>query len=753
MADSAITAVLAQARRVGRQVLIEPEGLALLHALGVQTPAWFFVERGARCPVADLSGLPGPKVVVKIVSPDILHKTEMGGVAIVPKRREDVDAAMAAMATRASGAVITGFTVSEFVSYRPELGHELLVGLRWTADAGPVVTVGAGGIYTEFLAEHFRTGRSVAIVSPAFAQETVVRAALDGVAAVRLVTRSQRGQPPRIDLTTLEAAVAAFVTLARDHSDEIGECEVNPFVVTGDGRLVALDVLVKLRAGPGADPAPPRPLHKLRHLLEPSTAAIMGVSARLNPGHLILNNLLREGFDRSRIVVVKPGTDEIEGCRCVPDIASLGGRVDLFVLAVDAAQAASAVDDIIERQAAESIVLIPGGLEETSGGGTLAAGMRTALDRARRSDWGGPLINGGNCLGIRSLPGRYDTTFIPEHKLPMPSGPAAGLAVISQSGAFAITRTSKLGVLNPKYMVTLGNQMDLTVGDYLTYLKDDKTLEVFAVYVEGFRPLDLLRTLTAAREIVDSGRTVLLYRAGRTAAGARASASHTASIAGDYSVTCGLARSVGIVVADSLDEFTDLTMLFSLLRDARVSGWRLGAVSNAGYECVALADNLGSFTLARFSAATERRVRDTLVAHRLDRVVDAHNPIDLTPMAGDAAFGDVIDALVEDEASDAVVVGNVPFTAAMSTLPPGPTHGEDLARAGAFLSRVVAARRASAKPLVAVVDAGPLYDPLVQALLEQGIPAFRSADRAMRLLNIFCAARLEAPQEPGSCGA
>jgi acyl-CoA synthetase (NDP forming) len=136
-----------------------------------------------------------------------------------------------------------------------------------------------------------------------------------------------------------------------------------------------------------------------------------------------------------------------------------------------------------------------------------------------------------------------------------------------------------------------------------------------------------------------------------------------------------------------------------------------------------------------------QRVRDTLVRNRLDRVVDIHNPMDLTPMAGDTAFSDVVDAIVGDENTDALVVGTVPFTVAMQTLPPGPGHDEDLAWEGSFVSRIGRARKATAKPVVAVIDAGPLYDPLAQALLERGIPAFRSADRALHLLNLFCASR------------
>ena len=80
--------------------------------------------------------------------------------------------------------------------------------------------------------------------------------------------------------------------------------------------------------------------------------------------------------------------------------------------------------------------------------------MRESLLAARRTPWGGPVVNGGNCLGIRSRPGRYDTLFIPTSKLPVPDTPEAPLAFISQSGAFAIARASRLATLNPRYLVT-----------------------------------------------------------------------------------------------------------------------------------------------------------------------------------------------------------------------------------------------------------------------------------------------------------
>ena len=235
---------------------------------------------------------------------------------------------------------------------------------------------------------------------------------------------------------------------------------------------------------------------------------------------------------------------------------------------------------------------------------------------------------------------------------------------------------------------------------------------------------------------------MILYRAGRTAAGARASASHTASIAGDYAVTRELAGQAGIVLADSLQEFDDLVRLFTLLRGKRVGGWRLGAVSNAGFECVAMADNLGRFTVDQFDASTGRQLQAIFRDAKIDSVVDVHNPLDLTPMSGDSVYEQTVRAVMASDAVDVGIVGLVPLTVAMNTLPPGGSHREDVFRDDSAAGRMVRLHRESAKAWVAVVDAGSLYDPLAQLLEQGGVPTFRTADVALRLFNLYCAARL-----------
>ncbi|MFI5370250.1 MAG: acetate--CoA ligase family protein [Candidatus Eisenbacteria bacterium] len=738
---AAVAEVIARAGARGDGRLLESDGLAMLDAVGIATPGRLLCPDGR--PVEALAGrLPGERVVLKALSPDVAHKTEAGAVCVVANRADALGAAAREMSRRLTHVRRAGFLVCEFVPHETGLGHESLLGFRWTPEFGAVVTLAPGGVHAEWLARALDDA-ALAAVAPALAEPGDIERAVAALAPLALVTTPQRGRPAPIAKEAYVDAIRRMMALAATFCPEpLGGFEVNPLVVSG-GRLVALDALCTPRL-PGERPAAPRPMRRVRTLLAPRSVAVAGVSSGMNPGRIILRNLLRQGLPPQALTVIKPGAESIDGCRCVPSLAALAGPVDLLVLAVSAEQAAEMLAETCDTRRAESVILIPGGLEEMPGHEPLVRRVRESLARSRAGDWGGPVVNGGNCLGIRSLPGGVDTLFIPEHKLPAATGAGDPLALIAGSGAFAVAKTSRFGGLEPRHIVTVGNQTDLTLGDWLTHLETDAGTAVFAVYVEGFRPLDGERFMTAARRITRSGRTVVLYRAGRTAAGARAAASHTAAVAGDARLTRRLAAGAGVVVADTLEDFEDLTRLFVRLAGREPRGFRLGAVSNAGFECVVIADHLGPFVTAEFDADTRRRLGVVLERARLDAVVGVRNPIDVTPTLGDAGFAEIAGAVLDDPGVDAAVVGCVPLTPALATLPGSEGAGEDLTREGGVVPRLVELWRRSRKPWVMVVDAGSRYDPMVAALESAGVPVFRGADRALRLFARWCVARAAA---------
>jgi len=751
--NSELHPVFESARRAGRRVLLETEALEIARSLGLGVPHHRVVAEAEKAADVDLGEFPGERLVVKVLSPEILHKSDVGGVAVIAKDRGVLAQTLAAMARRLAGYEIAGFGVFEYVEHPAELGGELLLGMRWTDDFGPVVSVGLGGVTTEILAGALEPSRGPAILSPALhTSEDAIRSALEGRLATTLALEGVRGQEPLLERGRWVEILKAFLAFAGSSMPhEIAEFELNPIALTARGP-VALDALLKL--GPLDVPAsaPPRPLDKLGKLLAPSSAAVVGVSRAMNPGHVIVSNLLEMGFPRERLYVVKPGGGDIEGCPVVEDLAALPERVDLLVLSVAAERSGELLAEAIELQTAESVILIPGGLGERPGTESLAAEIRHRLDTARSTPWRGPVVNGGNCLGVRAAAGRLDTTFIPRHKLSYPEGPPTPLAVLSQSGAFAVARASRLAELNPRHLVSLGNQIDLTLADYLEYLASDREVDVFACYLEGWRPLDGRRFLETASKLSSEGRAVILYPAGRTAEGAGAAASHTASIAGDHTVTRELARAAGCVVAETLADFDDLVSLFCALREKRSKGLRLGALSNAGFECVAIADHLGDFELASFTPKTRDHLRQLLEDARLGEIVEPRNPLDTTPILGDEAYAEAARAILTDPGVDAAVIGCVPLTGALQTLPESSEHPEDLESETSIASRLGNLWQETEKPWLAVVDAGPPYDAMARRLRELGIPTFRTADRALRLFGTWSRWQLSHPTSPDPNG-
>jgi acyl-CoA synthetase (NDP forming) len=748
--------ILEEAERDGRSFLLEPEVYEVLEEAGIPAPRRVFVPAGKTVTRKDLLSLGTPEVVVKIVSPRIVHKSDVGGVAFVRASAAAVNRASEAMlrtvVARSRGpkrkAVresVRGFLVTEKVAFdNIGFGSELLLGLRNSKDFGPVLTMGGGGVDVEYMNERLKEERAVAIASAHLLEDAKAPGLIEPLAFFGKLAAEFRGRKalvaPEVLVGTLlrfRDLAAAFSPFAADTPFVIEEAEVNPFVVRR-GRLVPLDGVCRFSRDKAAYAA--RPAGAVAHLLKPGSIGIIGVSEKMNIGRVILNNILGGGFDPGNVVVVKPGLETIEGCRCVPTVAAMPGTVDLFVLTLAADQCLDVMRDLVAFEKARSVILIAAGMGEKEGGSSIEESIRGLLAEGRRKGAVTPVVNGGNCLGVASKPGRYDTIFIPEYKLPRPKGPGSALALISQSGAFMICRMSKLPTIEPVYSISLGNQVDLTASDYLAYLKDEPEVRLFCVYMEGFRSGDGLAFARAVREITASGRTVLVYKAGRSPEGRSATSSHTASVAGDYGVFRAVCEQAGAIVAKDLFEFESFMKGLAWLMGRKVRGRRVGLISNAGFECVMMADNLkdgSGLDLARFTAATRERIIGIFRPLGIDRLLDVHNPLDVTPVADDAVFVASARAILEDPGVDCAVVANVPLSKAMQTLPAGEGHRENLAGPGSFAMRTIELFRETDKPMVVNIDAGALYDPLADHLERAGIPVFRRADEALRFMRIY----------------
>ncbi|MFA6028444.1 MAG: acetate--CoA ligase family protein [Elusimicrobiota bacterium] len=733
LSDPALDAVetlLAKAAAEGRKALSEVEVYAVFDLLGLETPKRV-VLRAEDSVEKALSAVPGDRLVLKVSSHKVLHKTESGGVKVCA--RAEASKAVSAMRKAFPDADLL---VCEFVEHAAfSLGQELMLGARADAGFGPLLTLGVGGTDAEALTARLRPGTSPAVMPLSLAADCGGWAAFLREAWVwGYVAGTVRGGKRLAEDAAMLRWLEGFARLlsrfdGRACRWRIDEVEVNPLAVSR-GRIVALDGV--LRFGEGAPRERSRPSDRaVRGLLKPATVAVAGVSEKkMNMGRIILRNVVEAGFPLEKLYVLKDNAAPIEGARCFARPADFPEPVDMFVVAVPSPEVPALLEEAGRSGKVRGVVLISGGMGEKSGSEGVKDQVLKSIADARRSapDFA---VSGGNSLGIVSSPAKVNTFFIPKEKLVMPvhEDPAlARTAFISQSGAFVISVVSRNPWLKPAYCVTVGNQMDVTVSDYVDQAVDDDSLRVLLVYLEGLQPGDGLRLARAIRRARAAGKTVVVYKAGRTPTGQKAVMGHTASIAGDHVVTTAVLERAGALVAETFDDFDDLAQLACFCGNFKELGAEVFALSNAGFESAGMADSIlphGPIRAADLDKETTARMEAALKEFKLDGIVDARNPFDITPMGADEPIVRVCEAALASPRVGGAVVAIIPLTPAMKTLPAEGLDASVPARLGALA-------KSAGKPVLFCVASGALYDPYARLAQERGLPVFRAADRALR---------------------
>lgn len=752
--SNAFERTLLRAYEEGRKQLYEHEVYRLVELVGaISPPRYVFVPKGGMISSEAMANFPGERVVLKVVSQDIVHKTEAKGVVFVPREYETVRREIDRMVARHSdaGARVEGVLVVEYVERtQAGFGNELFVGVRATREFGPVIAAGLGGVDTEYLATKMKPGIAVA---KACAMDITAEAFFDlfqQTAAYDVLSGRARGHDRIVSDGELMRCFRAFISIARRfcidrgiEGPDIAELEVNPFAFRNQ-RMAPLDG--RGRLGPAHKARAARPIERVSGMLEPKAIAVLGVSSSsMNFGRIILNNVKRCGFPAEHLYIVKENEKEIDGVRCYESIEALPEAIDLLVIAAPAATIPDIVDSVVASKKVGAAIMIPGGMGETEGTEEIKRRTDEAIARAREVE-NGPVFLGPNCMGIQSRPGRYDTFFIPQSKLDTRwSAPARRVGLISQSGAFIITRLSNIEMLDPAVAISLGNQIDLTHADLLQAVGQRDDIDVIGVYAEGFTDLGGVDFIRAVGQVTEAGKTVVFYKAGRTSSGRSAAAGHTASVAGDYDVCQAAVAQAGGIVVETFKEFEQLLEVATALHGKRVSGRRIGAISNAGYETVGMADNIAGakfqVEMPGLTEDTKAKLTEVLGNFKLAGLVNARNPLDMTPMANDDAYEAVLRVMLEAPEIDAVVAALVPLTPAMKTTP------EELEKGGSLTERLPKLFASYEKPLVACVDCGSLYDPFVRAMREAGVPVFRSGDQAMRSLGRYLCYRSPVPAQ------
>lgn len=437
-------------------------------------------------------------------------------------------------------------------------------------------------------------------------------------------------------------------------------------------------------------------------LFAPRAIALIGASAREGSvGHVLAANLLAGGFGGD-IAFVNPKGGEVLGRAVASSVADLSTAPDLAVIATPGRTAPGLIADL-GRRGCRAAVVISAGFE---GDDAESAGLRQALLDAARPHL--LRIVGPNCLGVLSPVAGINASFA------RGAPPAGGLALVAQSGAVAAAALdwAPSHGLGFSHVVTLGDALDVDVGDLLDFLAADAATEAVLLYVESLR--DTRKFMRAARAAARA-KPVVVLKGGRSTAGAKAAFSHTRALAGADAVYEAAFRRAGLVQVDGLDELLDVALLVG--HDAaKAGGEGLAVLTNGGGAAVLAVDAFARAggSLAPLSPETQARLRAVCPAHAAYA-----NPVDILGDAGPGLYGAALGGLLAAPEVAATLVINCPTAVADS----GEAADAVIAAAGA---------QASGKPVFAAWLGEPSVAEGRRRLSAAGLPTFPTAETAVR---------------------
>ena len=725
--------ILDTAWKDGRTQLYEYEVYSVLEALGLRTPAHYRITHENEIDRDLLSHFGSSRIVLKIISPEVAHKQKLGGVKVIYKDMDFVRFSVRQMidAFTSENITVAGVLLVDFVEYSPELGNETLFGFQESDVFGPVLSFSKGGSDAELFAKHFSPPN---LLLPPVTREWA------GALLSSTEIHNKYEQEGKLDYLDKilnikikfgELAMAFSRFFESESRFVLKEFEINPFVFNPDGNIIALDGYAVFDKKDRTFYGVKRPDRmSLSPFFHPSGVAVVGVSSSDSgsPGSVIAANILRTGRKDLYCVNPRGGVVSLNGemVRLFPNIGSLPAVPELVIVTVPAEASLSVVEEAAEA-GCKAVLLIPGGFNETGNNEGLEERIAAISAEA------GMRIMGPNCLGIlysdddpkKSL----NTFFIPETKFKLDLEREKNIALFSQSGALGLVELSSLKKsVSPKVAVSYGNQLDVDPADLVEYFQDEQGIKAIGLYIEGFKPAAGRRFF----EITKRSRIpIVIYKAGRTAAGQMATQSHTASMAGEYAVARAAMKQAGLVVADSMADHLGCLKIFAMLHGKKVRGRRTVVVTNAGYEKANAADNLKELELAELTEQTASRL-----AEALPSFVTIEPLLDLTPMVDDEVFARSVELMLEAPEVDAVCVSVVPHAGVLHT-----TDEEVDAYEGNLGSRLAKIAAASDKPMVvsltAAVGGDEIFGRMIEVMDSGGLPTYLSAEQAISYLNEF----------------
>jgi acetyl coenzyme A synthetase (ADP forming)-like protein len=623
---AAVQAVLDQVRAEGRTVLTAPEGKQLCEAYGIPVPKEGLATSASEA--ARLAQEIGYPVVLKIVSTDILHKTDAGGVLTGLASAAEVEQGYSTILANAKAykadACILGVQVQQMLP----AAQEVIVGATTDPSFGKLVAFGLGGILVEVMQDiTFR-------LAPTTHQEAVTM--LDDIAGAA-VLHGVRGAPG-VDREALGTLIENVSQLVHDFP-AIHEMDLNPVFASSTG-ATAVDVRIVVDFAapqPRYRPAQEEILRAMRRIMQPNAVAVIGATPEDGKiGNSVMKNLINGGY-QGAIYPIHPRAEAILERKCYKSVLDVPGEIDIAIFCIPARFVAQVLGEVGEKHIPGAI-LIPSGFAEVGEEALQQEVVNVAREYNVR-------LMGPNIYGFYYTPKNLCATFC------TPYDEKGQVALSSQSGGVGMaiigfSRSAKMGV---SAIVGLGNKSDIDEDDLLTFFEQDPNTQVVAMHVEDLKDG---RSFAEVAQRVSKQKPVVVLKAGRTAMGARAARSHTGALAGNDKIYDAVLRQCGVIRAYSLNDMLEFARGLQILPTPK--GENVVIVTGAGGSGVLLSDACVDNGLRLMSMPPDL---DAAFKKFIPPFGASGNPVDITGGEPPTTYRNTIKLALDDERIHALILG------------------------------------------------------------------------------------------------
>jgi acetyl coenzyme A synthetase (ADP forming)-like protein len=625
-AKEAVRKVLDVVKADKRTSLTAPEGKLVCDAYGIPVP-----KEGVATSAADaakLAGGMGFPVVMKIVSPDILHKTEAGGVIVGVKTAEEAQKAYDTILANAkkykADAKIEGVQVQQMLMG----GTEVIIGSITDGSFGKLVAFGLGGVLVEVLKDvTFR-------LAPATNDDAL--SMLDGIQAAEMLHGVRGGDP-----ANREALADIIVKVSQLVSDfpEMVELDLNPVFATKKDAIAA-DVRIVVDFDYKPRPAPRSNVEivtAMNRIMMPKAVAVIGASAEDGKiGNSVMKNLINGGY-KGEIYPIHPKATEIMGRKAYKSVKDVEGVIDTAVFAIPAKFVAGALIECGEKKI-PGAVLIPSGFAEANE----PALQEEIVEIGKKYD---VRLMGPNIYGFYYTPANLCATFCTAYDV------KGSAALSSQSGGIGMaiigfSRSAKMGV---SAIVGLGNKSDIDEDDLLAFFEQDPNTNIIAQHCEDLKDG---RAFAEAAKRVSKKKPVVVLKAGRTSAGAKAASSHTGALAGNDKIYEDVLKQSGVIRARSLRQLLEFARGIPVLPTPK--GENVLIITGAGGSGVLLSDAVVDNGLSLMAMPPDL---DAAFRKFIPPFGAAGNPVDITGGEPPITYVNTVKLGLEDERIHALILG------------------------------------------------------------------------------------------------